>query len=256
MSPIIIASAGLNNVCSSMIAGAYTVSLSVGATVTASSQTLPASGGPLSRSIVLNVPSYIMNPTVENAYISQSIKNVEYSDYYQYLVQNVLSQGNINALITNGISGLKSCLVIPAFNPAGNNNVNPLTSPYDPFGGGTTSPLAHISNFNILVSGQNAIYQNQSHTYQAFLNQLAGQNSLSGGQVDGQVSSMVSQVDFENSYCYYYVEISRGLPIEASVPKSVVLIGTNNSMYAMDCYVMLEYSAHMSLSIISGSRVS
>ena len=134
--------------------------------------------------------------------------------------------------------------------------MNPLTSPYDSFGGGTTSPLAHISNFNILVSGQNAIYQNQSYTYQAFLNQLAGQNSLSGGQVDGQVSSMVSQVDFENSYCYYYVDISKGLPIEASVPKSVVLIGTNNSMYAMDYYVMLEYSARMSLSIISGSRVS
>ena len=195
---------------------------------------------------------------VENAYISQSIKSVEYSDFYQYLVQNIAGggSGNINALITNGISGLKSCLVVPVFNPAANQNVNPLTSPYDPVGGGTTSPLAHISNFNILVSGQNAIYQNQSYTYQAFLNQLAGQNSINGGQIDGLSSSLVSQVDFENSYCYYYVDISRGLPIESSVPKSVVLVGTNNSLFAMDYYVFLEFSARMSLSIISGSRVS
>ena len=258
MSPIMIASSGLGNGSSCLVPGTYTVSLSVGNTVTASSQALPASSGPLSRSIVLNVPSYIMNPMVESAYISQSIKSVEYSDYYQYLVQNIAGggSGNINALITNGISGLKSCLVIPSINPAANQNVNPLTSPYDTFGGGTTSPLAHISNFNILVSGQNAIYQNQSYTYQAFFNRLAGQNSINGAQIDGLSSSLISQCDFENSMCYYYVDISRGLPIEASVPKSVVLVGTNNHLLAMDYYVMLEYSARMSLSIISGSRVS
>jgi hypothetical protein len=116
--------------------------------------------------------------------------------------------------------------------------------------------LAHISNFNILVSGQNAIYQNQSYTYQAFLNQLAGQNSIDGGQIDGSQSSLISQLDFENSYSYYYVDIGRGLPVEAAVPKSVVLIGTNNSMYAVDYYVFLTYSAELGINIISGSRVS
>lgn len=259
LSPIMLASSGLGNGSANLVPGTYTVSLSVGNVVTASSQVLPAnSSGPLSRSIVLNVPSYVMNPMVESAYISQSIKSVEYSDYYQYLVQNVAGggSGNINALITNGISGLKSCLVIPMFNQAGNNAVNPLLSPYDPCGGGSTSPLAHISNFNILVSGQNAIYQNQSYTYQAFLNQLSGQNSVNFAQIDGACSSLVSQADFENSYCYYYVDIGRGLPVESSVPKSVVFVGTNNSIYACDYYVFLEYSARMSLSIVSGSRVA
>ena len=259
ISPIMFASSGLNNGCANLVPGTYTVSLSVGNTPTGSSQVLPVDrNGSLSRSIVLNVPSYVMNPMVESAYISQSIKSVEYSDYYQYLVQSVGGggSGNINALITNGISGLKSCLVIPVFNPAGNAAVNPLQSPYDPCGGGTTSPLAHISNFNILVSGQNAIYQNQSYTYQAFLNQLSGQNSVNYGQVDGSSSSLISQTDFENSYCYYYVDIGRGLPVESSVPKSVVLVGTNNSMYAIDYYVFLEYQSAFSLSIISGSRVA
>lgn len=258
ISPIMLASSGTGNGCANLIPGTYTVSLSVGNIVTASSQVLPANvSGPLSRSIVLNVPSYVMNPMVESAYISQSIKSVEYSDYYQYIVQNVGGggSGNINALITNGISGLKSCLVIPAFTSAANAGVNPLLSPYDPFGGGTTSPLAHISNFNILVSGQNAIYQNQSYTYQAFLNQLSGQNSVNFAQIDGSCSSLISQTDFENSYCYYYVDIGRGLPVEASVPKSVVLVGTNNSLFACDYYVYLEYSSSMRLSIISGSRV-
>jgi hypothetical protein len=106
------------------------------------------------------------------------------------------------------------------------------------------------------VSGQNAIYQNQSYTYQAFLNQLAGQNSVNYGQVDGSSSSLISQTDFENSYCYYYVDIGRGLPVESSVPKSVVLVGTNNSMYACDYYVFLEYQSSFSLSIISGTRVA
>jgi hypothetical protein len=259
MSPIMLASSGLGNGSANLVPGTYTVSLSVGNQVTAPSQVLPAqSSGPLSRSIVLNVPSYVMNPMVESAYISQSVKSVQYSDFYQYIVQNVSGggSGNINALITNGISGLQSCLVIPVFNSAGNNAVNPLLSPYDPCGGGTTSPLAHISNFNILVSGQNAIYQNQSYTYQAFLNQLSGQNSINGGQIDGMQSSLISQLDFENSYSYYYVDIGRGLPVEAAVPKSVVLIGTNNSMYAVDYYVFLTYGAELGLNIISGSRVS
>ena len=117
MSPIMIASAGLNNGCSNLVAGQYTVSLSVGNFVTSSSQIIPSQGnssGSLSRSIVLNVPSYIMNPSVEQAYISQTIKSVEYSDFYQYLVQNVQGGGgnNINALITNSISGLK---IVPCF---------------------------------------------------------------------------------------------------------------------------------------------
>ncbi len=260
LSPIMMASCGTGNGCANLIPGTYTTSLCVGNIVVSSSQKIPSSQntGALSRSIVLNVPSYVMNPMVESAYISQSVKSVEYSDYYQYIVQNVLGAGagNINALITNGISGLKSCLVIPVFNSAGSNGVNPLLSPYDPCGGGTTSPLAHISNFNVLVSGQNSIYQNQSYTYQAFLNQLAGQNSINGAQIDGLSSSLISQTDFENSYCYYYVDISRGLPIESSVPKSVVLVGTNNSLYAMDYYVFLEYQSSLSISVLSGSRVS
>jgi len=148
-------------------------------------------------------------------------------------------------------------LVLPFFSSTYNSTLalSPLLSPYDCAGGGTTSPLAHLYNFNVQISGQNAIYNNQRYTYEAFLQQLNGQNAINGNLVDGLGSSLISQLDFENKYCYYYVNVERQLPIERSVPKSVVLQGNNASEFDMDYYVFLEYGQSLALNVLLGSRV-
>lgn len=268
----------------SLSADTYTYDLSVGqvplsAAFTATGVTVQ---GRLSRSILLYVPAYTFNPVFEQAYLSSPIKQIKYTDIYQYQVLNIAgTNGTINNLITNGIANIKSVLIIPFFS-AGTAAVavasttavatlqatltlNPSTgliagmpvyqSPFDSAGCGSTSPLCHLSNFNVQISGQNAIYNMQRYGFEQFNDQLYGQNSVNGGLTDGLTSGLIDYLGFQNSQCYYYVNVERMLPVEQSVPKSVQVIGTNNSIHACDYWVFVEYGVEVSVDLLTGARV-
>lgn len=207
----------------------------------------------------LVAPCYTFNPQYEQAYLANVVRKVDYTDIYQYQVLNVPSNtsgGSFNNLITNGIAGIKSVLVIPYHSPvtAVNNGISPLQSAFDT-AGSTTSPLTFLNNFNVVVSGQNALYNSQRYTYEEFLNQLIGCNGINGSQVDGLSSGLISQYDFESCYNFYYVNVERCLPVERGVSKSVNIIGQNMSQFAVDLYVFIEYSVGIQINIITGNRV-
>jgi hypothetical protein len=208
----------------------------------------------------LNAPAYTFNPQYEQAYLANVVRKVDYTDIYQYQVLNVPSNasgGSFNNLITNGIAGIKSVLVIPYHSPvaAVNNSIAPLQSAFDPAGGGPTSPLTFLNNFNVVISGQNALYNSQKYTYEEFLNQLNGCNGVNGSQVDGLSSGLISQYDFESCYNYYFVDVSRCLPVERGVSKSVNIIGQNMSAFAVDLYVFIEYMVSVQINLLTGVRV-
>jgi len=230
--------------------------------------------GNLAKSIYLYVPAYTFNPVFEQAFLSTPVKQIKYTDIYQYQILNVPANGMINNLITNGIANIKSILVLPYYSPlAGtavpnvksglsiNNNTNIFSglpvwqSPFDPAGSGCTSPLCHITNFNVQISGQNAIYNLQKYNFEQFNNQLYGQNSVNGGLTDGLTSGLIGRQEFDMEYCYYYVNVERMLPVEQSVPKSVQIIGQNVSSKACDYYVFVEYGIEISIDALTGARV-
>ena len=201
------------------------------------------------------MPAYSFSPVFEQAYVSSPVRKIEYSDIYQYQVLGTSANTNFNSLITNGFSKIRSVLVLRFYSASANGGISPLLSPYDCAGGGTTSPLAFLTNFNVVVSGQNAIYNSQSRTYEGFIQQLNGQNAINGNQQDGIGSSLISQTYFETSYNYYYVNVERCLPIERGVSKSVNIIGTNATQFALDLYVFIEYLCSVDLNILLGVRV-
>jgi hypothetical protein len=229
------------------------------------------------RSVYLYIPAYTFNPTFEQAYLSSPVKQIKYTDIYQYQVLSVAKGGNINNLLTNGIANVKSVLVIPFFsansqsdsittdatrgsvslsaNTGFSSGIPVYQSPFDSAGCGTTSPLAHITNFNIQVSGQNAIYNLQRYNFEQFNNQLYGQNAVNGGLTDGITSSLIDRQSFDLAYCYYYVNIERMLPVEQSVPKSIQLIGQNVSGKTMDYICFIEYGTEVSIDSLTGARV-
>lgn len=261
VSPLMIASAvaGSGSVAAlpANAGGTYILSLAVGAQVLNSVQAgqTGVAVAPLSRSVQLYLPLYAFAPMFETAYISKPVKQVVYNDIYQFLIQNTSAGNNINQLITNGIAGLQSVLVVPFYTSASNGNIAPILSPYDPAGCGPTSPFCLLSNFNVVVSGQNTIYNSQNRAFEAFSHNLYGANATNAGQTDGITSGLISQFDFETEYCYHYVNCSRMLDIEQSVPKSVAIVGTNLSAKAVDLYVFCEYKVQISIDILSGSRV-
>jgi hypothetical protein len=261
VSPLMLAGAGGNGAFTGA-GGDFIYSIAVGRNVLNSTQRNIAgvSSAPLSGSIILNVPAYTFNPVFETSYLANAVKKVVYSDIYQYQVVNAIGAlgaggATFNNLITNGIANIKSVLVLPFYQAAANGGIAPIQSPFEGSGGGTTSPLCLLSQFNIQISGQNAIYNTQRYNYEQFCNQLYGVNKVNGGLTDGLTSGMVGLTDFEMAYNYYYVDCGRMLPVEEAVPKSVNLLGTNQSAKALDLFVFVEYGVEVSIDILTGARV-
>jgi hypothetical protein len=268
--PIMISSAAASNgganirgVADTGVAALYTATLSVGgkAINSAVSSLTGYTPSPLAQSVYLYVPAYTFNPTFEQAYLSSPVKQIKYTDVYQYQVLNVsATSGQFNNLITNGIANIKSVLILPFYSATGNATglgagIPAYQSPFDPAGTGPTSPLCLLTNFNVVISGQNSIYNTERYSFEQYNNQLYGQNAVNGGMTDGLTSGLINSLGFEMEYCYYYVNVSRMLPVEESVPKSVQIIGTNNTGKALDLWVFVEYGVDVSIDILTGSRV-
>jgi hypothetical protein len=206
-------------------------------------------------SIQLYLPAYTFNPVYETAYLSNPVKKIAYTDIYQYQVLNVGAGATFNNLLTNGIANVKSVLVIPMYTASDNAGIAPILSPFTGEGAGTTSPLALLTNFNVVVAGQNQIYNTQKYSYEQFLHQLQGCNSINADMTDGLTSGLIDKLGFEHQYSYYYVNCSRMLPVEESVPKSVSIVGQNSSAKALDLFCFIEYGVEVSIDVLTGARV-
>lgn len=216
--------------------------------------------GTLGDMITLNVPSYAFNPVFEQSYLSTPIKRIVYEDVYLYQLRNL--SGSINQLLTNGIANLKSILIIPFHtNLSGvattDNRLScpSYQSPFNGAGCGCTDPLINLTNLNIVISGQNLLQDNLKYNYQTFNHHLYGAGSVNGGMTDGLVSGLISKEMFENIYGYYYFDLSRDLPVEDAVPKSVQLIGDIVSTRNVDLMCFLTYGVEISVDVLTGTRV-
>jgi hypothetical protein len=247
-------------------AATYTASVQVGANALNSAVTSTGgyAVGTLAKSVYLYIPMYSFAPVFEEAYLSAPVKSIKYTDVYQYQVLNIAGggAGQMNNLLTNGIANLKSVLLLPFFSAsAGSANtcipqgIPVYQSPFDPAGTGPTSPLCLFNNFNVVISGQNAIYNTERYSFEHFNNQLYPANKVNAGMTDGLTSGLFNALGFEMEYCYWYVDVSRMLEVETSVPKSVQIIGTNQSVKAVDLFCFLEYGCEIALDILTGSRV-
>jgi len=72
---------------------------------------------------------------------------------------------------------------------------------------------------------------------------------------DGLTSGLIDFYAFKQTNCFYYVDVSRMLPVEESVPKSVQIIGQNTSARPIDLWCFIEYGVDVSVDILTGARV-
>lgn len=252
-----------------------TISLNVGNKTTNPAITQGDTAANIDQSIQLYVPAYTFNPTFEEAYLGSPVKTVVYTDIYQYTTPIISGNGaTFNQLLTNGIANIKSILVFPVYDNmvdkenytyqgssgvgAGVESIakstSPLLSPFDTCPS-TTSPLCHIANFNVVVAGQNMIYNTQKYAYEEFLNNLSGCNSINANLVNGLTSGLIGQSEFMASQCLYYVNTSRMLPVDEVVPKSVSITGQNQSSQDVRYICFIEYGVQVSVDVLTGSRV-
>jgi hypothetical protein len=128
-------------------------------------------------------------------------------------------------------------------------------SPFDPACAGATSPLCWFTNFNVVISGQNAIYNTELRLYEHINNQFKGCNAVNGDLTDGLTSGLIGSLGFQSEQCFWYTNVARMLPVEEAVPKSVQIIGTNKSAFALDLICFIEYGVSVDLDVLTGARV-
>lgn len=260
--PFLLTSGKANNPLANPNPDTFSINLSVGNrclnnTLTSSTS---VTQGPYPN-IYLYVPGYTFNPVFEEAYLSNPVKKIQYTDIYQYQVLNVGPNSQVNNLLTNGIANIKSVLILPFYTQivpgatTGASVLYPWLSPFDTAGSGTTSPLCLFSNFNVVVSGQNMIYNTERYAFEHFNNQLYGVNAVNGGMTDGLTSGLIDRLAFDMNYCYYYVDVSRMLPVEESVPKSVQVVGTNQSGQPVNLWCFIEYGMEVNIDLLTGAKV-
>ena len=212
----------------------------------------------LPQSVALHVPSYIMSPSLAGAYVSaNSAKRVTYTDIYQFKINGITSGSTENRLITSGIRGIRSVLMIPMFPSGSNGNtVAEFQSTLSDCGGGPTALLAQVTNFQVQIGGINQIQTNGRYEWEIFNNYVYGANAVNAGMSDGLTSSLIGQSDWARKYLYYYIDCNRGTDLERDTPKSVQIQFQNLSAKTCDYYVYVEYENSLALDVGTGSIVS
>jgi hypothetical protein len=209
----------------------------------------------------LYVPGYQLNPLYERQLLETAkIRKVQYYDIYNFNLQgsNAVGSGSsFNAILTNGIVNPKFVVIIPQVTASANGlaNLYPYQSPFDS-SPHTTMPLASITNFNVQVSGTNVFQQNFNYDFEEFQNELSHLGAINGGLSTGLTSGLIGYNDFQYGYRYYAVDLSRRMPSEDSSPKSILVLGTNNSAKSVDLICFVGYQREISIDMETGELVS
>jgi len=250
--PLMLASCAGSGAGMAAAAGGVRADLSVGNTCL--DNTLAGYAGTttsnLGRSIQLHVASYVLNPSLEAAYISAgSNRKVVYDDVYSFTIKGVEPNANVNQLVTSGIRGIKSVLLVPMLSQASNGGINEFQSVQSSCGGGDVGMLHALTNFNIQVGGVSQLSQNARYGYELFNEQFAGVNAINAGMTDGLTSGLINERGWSQKQGYIYLAVNRGTELEKSSPKSVQVQFQNLSAKTIDYYVYITYETSINLDV-------
>jgi hypothetical protein len=272
--PVLYASAGLGQGASALIplvggaapAAATTVNVALSIVRPQFSQMAQnnlVGAAPIS-SVRLYCPAYTLSPIAEQRYLSLSpTKRVVYNDIFQFSFPNQTTNSPFNILVTNGIPNIRSVLVLP-FLPTLSNGVaiaggvttSTLLSPFCSTPA-SPDPLS-ILNFQIQVSGKNLFINQLQYDFETFCEQLVSSNQLNGSLTTSLSSGLVSKLDFQYLYRYYYGNCSRSLPSEEGVAKSIQIQGTVQSsvQIGVDLMVFVEFEREITIDVRTGARIA
>lgn len=210
----------------------------------------------------LYAPAYKFTSLAEQKYLSLTpTKTIEYSDVFQYQFQNISGTSDFNILVSNGLQGIQSVLVVPFLqNDSANGTIqktsySTLLSPYTS-SGSTPDPIP-LTNFNILVSGVNLFLDNEQYDFQQFLEELKSSNQLNGNLTNGLTSGLINENDFSQLYRYYYGNCKRVLPAEEDVSRSIQIRGKVNlpSNQNIVLMVFVKFKRKITIDIQTGARI-
>jgi hypothetical protein len=135
-----------------------------------------------------------------------------------------------------------------------NAGIDPLQSANSSCGM-TVAPYSYMTNFQIALSGQNLFAQPIQYRYDHFLQEQIGVGALNGNAVEGLRTGLISEFDFNTSYGYVFVNLSRKLPESDAIPKAVSGFFQNRSLKCMSYIMYLFFEKEFQIDTLSGQIV-
>lgn len=207
----------------------------------------------------LYVPHYSMSAEAEMEFLSKRPKSVvRYRDLYQYTLANVASGGNVTQILTNGVRNPKRLVIIPQIS-AGTANTGMAAntgSPYQSVVDSSPATCAYgsiLTNLQVFVAGQSVFQSVEQYSFDQFLNESASDKAINGALTTGIQSGLISQQMYESAYGFITVDISRRVPSEIDLVKSVSIQATNNSAKQLDLICFIEYERSIVLDNVTGA---
>jgi hypothetical protein len=210
------------------------------------------------------IPMVEMDNQVEEDYIKYMLeKEVYYDDFNYQTLLNVQPGHNFNFSLPNSLNNLKGILIIPFLSSEVNGKIvtsgtnvtthNPFSPCISPFTSepSTTSPMAIIRDFNVMIGGENVYNRNINYGYENFVNELSKVNAVRGDADDRQSSGLIDYEMYSHNYRYMYVDLSRLM--EFNTTKSIQLVGVNGCKKQMDYHIYLIFNKKIILNCINGA---
>ena len=258
--PLMIASAAAGNPLN--VVGATTTVFTIACGIASATVGTTKIGTQFFTSCRLYVPVYTLNDDQEREYTADPVKTIEYNDIIQYTISNVGAAGTINSLLTNNLANAQELVIIPYLNTAVSNTTNgtiitnQFESPFDSCPA-TTAPLAALTNLNVQISGLNIWQEAQNYEFDTFINEVAPEGAINGGQSTGLTSGLIDELAWSNAYRYYVVNLSRRLNNgDELIGKSYQITGKNSSAVALDLYCFISYKRTITLEKLTGFVVA
>ena len=119
---------------------------------------------------------------------------------------------------------------------------------------GFGSPLLAIGQLQIVVAGANVLANQHRYSYEHWMQEMSS-FGVNGNLTDGVCSGLFSQQSWEMAPVFS-VDLSRMLPAEAILPKSISITGINSSSMQVDYVCVVEYEqTGLKVDVLSGQKV-
>ena len=199
--------------------------------------------GMVGTQVQLFVPAVQMKPEIEQDYFATNrVKEVKYNDYYTFTINKESAKAgqSFNKLLSNGITDLKSVIIVPFSTDLNKENENPLRD-------GLSKPYGHFTNLQVLVGGLNVMASELRYTHQSFTQEILNSFGVNANESPGIGSGMMGAAQwFEHPV--YVVDCSRTPDAISNQYRSLQISGTNTTSQDMEIVVFACYQRTFKLS--------
>ena len=197
------------------------------------------------------IPTYILEPSAREHYLSFGTKKIVYDDYIIKEVPNI--NGNFSETLIQSVANVKKLVIVPVFRHANGKTLNGVQNDNAQRCMYSASPALPcpvvIQDFNVKIAGLPVYTDLRTYGWENFLKEMDGSEGLYGNTKMGLVSGLIGKEEYQNNYKYYVVDLSRRAKVDYDKGFQVHIQGNMKSPATVDllCYLVVKREAIVNL---------